>query len=134
MLKMQDTPTDMLMYYDAWILTAYCGLFDPVAHRPFPAYYAFLFFGKLFKLGNETRCVLESRDGCDGLCVLSASNAGRHAVVLSNSTEDDIEVVLDSGIDYELTLVDGNIPHTIEMSENRFILKARAIAYMQNKN
>lgn len=134
MIRMQKTPTDMLMYYDSWILTAYCGLFDPVAHRPFPAYYAFLFFGRLYKLGNETKCVLESPDGCDGLCVLSASNDGLYGVTLSNSTDDDIEIVLMSDNDYELTLADGDIPHTVEMCENGFILKARAIAYLQNKN
>ena len=51
MLKMQDLPVDMLMYYDARLGTSvYGGMFDPLSSNPFTLYYGFKAFGELYVL------------------------------------------------------------------------------------
>lgn len=51
MVAMQDSPTDMLAYYDGSFESSYGGLFDPIHRVPFKAYHAFRAWGKLAELG-----------------------------------------------------------------------------------
>jgi hypothetical protein len=41
------------MYYDGSMESTYGGMFDPVHRVPFKAYFTFLGFGKLYKLGYQ---------------------------------------------------------------------------------
>ena len=51
MLMFQDSPLDSAMFYDAGYGTNdYKSLFDPMTAKPFPAYYAFTAFNRLYKL------------------------------------------------------------------------------------
>lgn len=81
MCGMQKTPTDMCMYYDGQIASAYCGIFDPVKKDIFPAYYAFVAFNELYKLGDE---VLSESDNT-ALYVASASAGSDSASIIVNT-------------------------------------------------
>ena len=54
MSVMQDSPLDMLMYYDARP-TAFNGLFDFYTMRPLKGYYPFRIFSRLYELGIQVQ-------------------------------------------------------------------------------
>ncbi len=82
MCAMQNAPLDMLMYYDAQINSAYCGLYDPVAKTVFKAYYAFWYFGKLYRLGTQVK----SGVSCSGLYAVAARGGEEGGILVSNLT------------------------------------------------
>lgn len=129
MLRMHETPTDMLMYYDGWVLTIYCGMFDPIKRTAFPAYYAFLFFGKLYKLGGKAHVSVEG----DGIYALAATDGVLGGAALANYTDEDYEIELVGRKAAELTIVDGRVPCAESVESGKFILPARAIAYLEMK-
>lgn len=90
MCGMQKTPTDMCMYYDGQIDSAYCGIFNPLKNDIFPAYYAFLAFNELFKLGGEAF----SKSDSSGLYICSASNGPESAALVVNTHSGDVSVNL----------------------------------------
>ena len=54
LLTFQDTPLDKAMFYDAQVSASpYSALFDPCSYEPFPAYYAFAAFQRLYVLGQQ---------------------------------------------------------------------------------
>lgn len=83
MCSMQKTPTDMCMYYDGQIDSSYCGIFDPVKMDIFPAYYAFVAFNELYKLGDEVLSGSENPD----LYIASASAETASASMIVNTGE-----------------------------------------------
>ena len=54
MCEGQNSPVDMLMYYDARP-SVYNGLFDFYTLRPIRGYYAFTMFGDLYRLGTQVK-------------------------------------------------------------------------------
>ena len=99
MVGMQYTSVDMLMYYLATFESDYGGLFNPITCTPFKAYYAFLAFGKLYRLGYQYP-IEGASDGrvTDTVYGLAAGNAdaAKRAVLLFNL-----------GGESELTVPDG---------------------------
>lgn len=81
MCAMQKTPVDMSMYYDGQMASSYCGIFDPVKHDIFPAYYAFFAFNELYKLGGEA----EVKTDGDGLYICGASDGKSAAALIVNT-------------------------------------------------
>lgn len=101
LIELQNSPCDIAAYYDAQtpFQHSYCGLFEagqPVVHgkkievlkkKPF---YAFKAFNQLYRLGTQAQAsckanelyTLAAADGCDG------------AVLISNFTQEAVEVVL----------------------------------------
>lgn len=73
----------------------YSGLFNPLTEKPFPAYYAFLAFNVLYRLGREVAVYTEQASEAGrqngALSVLAArgerDGAERGAVLVSNPTE-----------------------------------------------
>ncbi len=90
MISMQHLPVDICMYYDGAERSTYCGLFDPVSHKTFKAYNAFLYFGKLFTLGTEAK--LTTVKGVDGVFALAATDGKEVSLVLANKTGKDVAV------------------------------------------
>lgn len=85
MCAMQNTPTDMCMYYDASEKSDYCGIFNPLTHGVFKTYHSFYLFGQLYAMGEQ--CNAEA-DG-EGLFALAAKGDGKRAFVLVNDTEEE---------------------------------------------
>lgn len=99
MCRMQNTETDMCMYYDAQMISAYCGIFDPVKHDVFPAYYAFYLFGKLYALGSQAASEVCAAGAADpnaetAVTALAAADDAACGVVLVNRTASEQRVVL----------------------------------------
>lgn len=95
MLGMQKSPVDLSVFYDARRAgSVYAGLFDPYTFEPWHAYYSLVTFDHLYKLGNEiyTEC------DADGVYVVGASDGNNHAMVISNISGNDLELVI-SGAD-----------------------------------
>lgn len=90
MCGMQNTPTDMCMYYDAQINSSYCGIFDPLKHDIFKAYYAFYVFNKLYVLQNQNECSVYG----DNCYALAASDNGKREIVIVNNFDEEISIKL----------------------------------------
>lgn len=82
MIAMQNAPVDMLMYYDANVMSPYCGLFNPINHGVFNTYYSFYIFGQLYTLGEQVAC---SSD-CDEIYAVAARGDQGAAVAIVNHT------------------------------------------------
>jgi hypothetical protein len=98
MIAMQNSPVDMLMYYDSNVMSAYCGIFDPVSGGVFKTYYSFLIFGQLYSLGMQVECISEH----DGIYAIAAKGECGAAIALVNLCDEDHEISLSvGGIPYE---------------------------------
>lgn len=94
MCMLQNTSVDMCMYYDGNMHSSYGGLFDPVHHSCFKAYYAMLSFGELYALGNQVQAECDAQD----VYVLAAvGDDGKKAVLLLNASDEACALKLDDG-------------------------------------
>lgn len=108
----QNSPLDILMYYDARPGTPFNGMFDFITKRPIKGYYPFLYYSQLYKLGPQIAC--DSDD--ESLFALAAldEQTGKTALLLSYYTEleeakpKNIHINLDKYRDYECRIVDGS--------------------------
>ena len=92
MLMFQRSPLDSAMFYDARFGTSiYGSLFDPMTAKPFPAYYAFTAFNRLYKLENE----LEVEGACDGVYAAAAKKDGKICAVIANTTDKNMPLELE---------------------------------------
>ena len=83
MLMFQDTPLDNAMFYDARLgVSVYGSMFNPLTCLPFPAYYAFTAYQRLYS--RETQTALEKDD--PEVYALAASDADSAAIVIANPT------------------------------------------------
>ena len=90
MIAMQNTPTDMCMYYDAAERSQYCGIFDPVSHGVFKTYYAFFIFGQMYAMGEQCFCQSNDKD----LFVMAAKGTDKKAFAIVNDSENEKTVEL----------------------------------------
>lgn len=97
MLKLHKKPLDMLMYYDGQVHGDYQGLFDPVRHTVFPAYFALHSFGELYALKNEVSSY------ADTLPILAACDGERGKVLTVNLTETEVPFDLSVNQGWSLT-------------------------------
>ncbi len=82
MLTMQNSTLDMLMYYDGQVHGDYQGLYNPITHTPFKAYYVFKAFNELYKLKNQVAvCNVP-----DGMCCVAAGDETAKAIMLTNKS------------------------------------------------
>ena len=86
MAAMQGSSVDLLMYYDATIESSYGGMFNPMTRTPFKAYYAFLAWGELYRLGTQYAIegIREGNRLTDTLYAVAAGNETQRAVLLVN--------------------------------------------------
>lgn len=92
MCGMQDSPNDLCMYYDGQVSSSYCGLFDPLHHGVFKAYYAFAAWNELYKLENAVAC-----SSSDGLYSAAAARDASGLVLVVNTTDQPRAIDLRSG-------------------------------------
>ncbi len=106
MCAMQNTPTDLCMYYDMRLSSDYCGVFNPVNHDVFQAYYAFYIFGRLYALQKQVTCRVEG----EALYALAAVGQDEKGVAVVNHQPRAIMVQLkmsgESAAAYRLYRVD----------------------------
>ncbi len=96
LLGLQDSSLDSAMFYDArYGVSVYGGLFHPLTAEPFPAYYSFLGFGRLYRLGQQVAAVSDRED----VYVVAARGKGEGYVMVANLSGEDIRLraVLEDG-------------------------------------
>ena len=98
------TDIDLMTYYDGQVNGSYQGLFDPIKHVPFKAYYVFPAFNALYRLGNA----VETEYSSNSVPAMAAKGENGVALMISNtrSRASDIEI---SGLpdgEYVLKLID----------------------------
>ena len=114
MLMMQDTPTDLMCYYDAGLGSSdYRSFLNPDTRTPYLTYYAFPMYHSLYRLGNE--CAAASSE--PRLLAGAAKSGGRASVVIANTTGDSVWLSLSlSGFEADEVLI-----HRID-GDNRYTL------------
>ncbi len=135
LIAMQNSPVDMLAYYDGQMETPHGGLFNPLTMTPFKAFYAMKAFGVLYRLGRQYSLEGQAPDGqiAEGVYALAAGDGqGKIAVMLVNTTEDAVAVTAHGGA-YELSMLDDThdlspVAH-LSVGES-FVLPAYAVAVM----
>ena len=83
MIGMQNTSTDMCMYYNAAERTGYCGIFNPITHGVFKAYYAFFVFGQMYAMGEQ--CLSQTDD--EKVFVMAAKGNGKKGFAIVNHSK-----------------------------------------------
>ncbi|MBE6590442.1 MAG: hypothetical protein E7646_00200 [Ruminococcaceae bacterium] len=84
MLLMQNTPTDIMCYYDARIgHSAYGGMFNPDTLYPYRNYYSFCQFNTLYSLGEQYH---SQTDNPNVYCCAAAKDK-KAALVIANTCE-----------------------------------------------
>ena len=114
MLLMQNTPTNLMCYYDAGLgPSAYRSFLNPDTLYPYRTYYAFPMFHSLYRLENQA----EATSSDPRLLVGAATKGGRASIVIANTTGDSVLVDLRAtGFEADEVLV-----HRID-EENRYTL------------
>lgn len=88
----QEEPIESAMFYDARLgPSIYGGLFNPLTHKPLPAYYSFLAWGELYGRKNQVR--LENTD--PRLYAAAAADDETVAAVFANPGSEAIPLRLD---------------------------------------
>ena len=91
---LQNGPCLMACVYDARCgVGAYSPLFNPLTMKPHKAYYAFMAFNELRKLGKAVEC----KSSNEGVYVAAAADKGKSAVMIVNLTNREQELKI-SGI------------------------------------
>ena len=90
MVALQNTPTDMCMYYDAAERSGYCGIFSPITHGVTGTYYAFYYFGQLYAMGEQCPASVEG----DDLYAMAAKGNGKRGFILVNNRDEEQTVRL----------------------------------------
>lgn len=104
----QDSPIDMLMYYDTRP-SVFNGIFDYYTYRPLKGYYAMYWYGKFYDLEAEIKAE-NTVDDIYSLCGVDAD--GKVMSVITYYTDDDHAECKDIHLDfqkdgqYEIYLVD----------------------------
>lgn len=79
--RLQRSPVDKAMYYDALPTRSYCGLFDFPDQNVTRTYYSFYAFNELYKLTNAVPCAVA---GVAGVYACAAENGNAAALLLAN--------------------------------------------------
>lgn len=78
----QNLPVDMLMYYDLRGNTAYQGIFDRYTGKPYKAYYDFVWFNNLRKIGTAVKVEGAGED----LHATAAYDGKNGGILIANSS------------------------------------------------
>lgn len=113
MCMQQNKKTNILNFYDARLGTSrYGGLFNPITLNPFPAYFSFVAFNELYKLGTQVKCDVSESD----LYAIASTDGENKALLIANETDKDVEIQL-NGMDIkEMYIIDSE--HTYEKIDN----------------
>ena len=136
LIAMQNSPVDMLAYYDGQMETPYGGLFNPLTMSPFKAYYAMKAFGALYRLGMQYPLCGQAPDGqiTEGVYALAAGDdQGKVAVMLVNT--EDRPATLTANCAYTLSMLDEThdlTPVATIAKEDSFTLPPYAVALLES--
>ena len=117
--RLQDSPVDKAMYYDAEPTRTYCGLFYFPSENVTPTYHVFRMFGELYRLG--TRIALSGKHPRK-FFALAAANAGRGAVLMVNCAQQERKLRLETDCplrNAEIILLDEAHPGTARRTLRR---------------
>ncbi|MBQ7313085.1 MAG: hypothetical protein IJW81_05830, partial [Clostridia bacterium] len=105
MLAMQNSPLDSAMFYDARYGTSiYGSLFNPLTAQPFPAYYGFIAFNELYRLGTQAEVLCDDEE----VYALAAYRGTEGCIVLANTSPADVPLTLEmDGTVTECRILDG---------------------------
>ena len=85
LIELQNGPCAVACIYDARCgLGNYSPLFNPMTYKPHKAYYAFMAFNELRKLGQAVKA---TTDGTKGLSVCAAKKGNAAAIFCANDTD-----------------------------------------------
>ena len=74
------------MFYDArYGVSTYAGMFNPLTAEPFPAYYGFVAFNELYKLGNQVALECDT----EGLYAVAAASENGKCIVVANPSAEE---------------------------------------------
>jgi len=91
MLKFTELPLDGAMFYDAQLTAGkYGSLIHPLTYEPLPEYYAFLFYGEMYKLGSLIQTSVDE----SGVYVAGAKKEDKKILLISNTNDFETEVFL----------------------------------------
>lgn len=125
LLMFQNSPLENAMFYDARIgLGTYSGLFHAMTTKPYPAYYAFKTFNRLYELENQAELMCDNGE----IYAVAAVNGNKGAIVIANPTENEITLNIEmSGTitDCRITVegkIEESIPLPNTLPKHSFIL------------
>ena len=102
MLAFQNCPLDSAMIYDARCgVSNYSALFNPETAKPYPAYYAFTAFSRLYKLGNQVELSCDDED----VYAVAATDGKRGCLVISNHKSEAKPLEITANGDEVITLI-----------------------------
>lgn len=81
MCRMHGTAVQVMNYYDAQTGSSYAGVYDANKRGVAPAYYSFVYYDRLYRLGGHARVESEYRD------LLAATDGTKGAMLLCNPTD-----------------------------------------------
>lgn len=104
MLAWQNTALDSAMIYDARLgPSVYGAMFNCLTNEPYPEYYSFVSFNKLYQLGEQVDVSCAEQ----GVYAIGAKQDNVGCLVISNTTDKEIELELNADADilkvYDLT-------------------------------
>lgn len=88
MCRMHGTGVQVMNYYDAQPWSTYAGVYDANKRGIAPAYYSFVYYNYLYRLGGLAATESDSQD------LLAATDGTRGAVLISNPTDKEQSVDL----------------------------------------
>ena len=89
MLAWQDTPLNSAMIYDARLgPSVYGALFNCLTYEPYPAYYAFVAFNRLYCLKNQVSVQFLEQ----GVYAVAAKDGGEGQLVIANTKDEEISL------------------------------------------
>ena len=105
---MQKSSIDKAMYYDAYPMRRYCGLYTFPAYRLTKTYYSFYAFNRLYRLCG---CVGTEILDAENLSAAAATNGSEHAILFANYSENEQTVSLNingikKGCSFDIYLTD----------------------------
>ena len=130
----QNTPLDMLMYYDARPNSTLNCFFDFYTGDELKGYYVFKMFSELLKLGTHTEALIKSED----IYAVAATNGKDNALMLTYFTNNEEAkpetVTLDLNENYDVFLLDED--HDCDnigaLSENEITLAPNSVVLIKS--
>lgn len=129
LLRMQNTPTSMLCYYDAAIgLNAYAGMFHPMKREPYCLFYAFSAFNCLYTLKNQVLC-----ECSEEIQAVAAANGDKKAVMLVNTADKDVCVTTNLDDGFEMFAVNEQYAlQKVAMQPTEFVIPKHTVILIKN--
>jgi len=118
---MQNSAVDIMTYYDARPC-GFNGLFRAFTYEKYKAFYSFLFFSKVYAVGNRAESSTDDRD----VYVVAASDGGSFAATVTYYTYDPEAKEKTVSVNAEGVREDLNVYLLDEEHDGAFLCKAKA--------